>query len=109
MTRTSVILSYRLIDTLIYLGPILTYGLNHTNDIKISTGGNTISKISSNKVTSYSLGVEAGVKFLLWSVGLEAGTMGMQYKDATDSYNTALVKDLDMSGAYTKLFVGFGF
>lgn len=108
LTRNSLILNYRLIDTLIYLGPILTYGITHTNGIKMSTNGSPIADISSNKVSSYSVGLEAGAKLLGLMVGAEVGTMAMKYKDATDSLQPAVVKDLDMSGTYAKIFIGFG-
>lgn len=108
MTRTALIVNYRLINTLIYLGPIFTYGLNHSNSIKLTSNGSTLSNISSSKVSSYSMGLEGGASLLGFMVGAEVGTMGMKYKDATDSVDTTRVHDLDMSGTYAKIFVGFG-
>lgn len=108
LTRTSLILNYRLINTLIYLGPIMTYGLSHSNSIRLSSGGSDLSKISSNNVSSYSIGIEAGASLLGFLVGAELGTMSMKYKDAKDSIITTQSGDLDMSGTYAKIFVGFG-
>ncbi|MEY4617576.1 MAG: hypothetical protein RJB66_2536 [Pseudomonadota bacterium] len=107
LTRNALIVNYRLINTLIYLGPIFTYGINHTNKIKMSSGGTDISDISSNKVSSYTLGLEAGASLLGLMVGAEAGTMMMNYKNAHDGI-TGITRDLDMSGNYLKVFVGFG-
>jgi hypothetical protein len=108
LSRTSLIVNYRLINTLIYLGPIFTYGLSHTNSIKLSSGGTDLSKISSSKVSSYSMGLEGGASLLGMMVGAEVGTLSMKYKDATDSISPSKVADLDMSGTYAKIFVGFG-
>jgi hypothetical protein len=107
LNRTSLIVNYRILNTLVYLGPIFTYGLNHSNSLKLTSGGSDLAKISSSKVTSYTLGLEAGASLLGFMVGAEAGTMAMKYKDATDSINN-VVHDLDMSGTYAKIFVGFG-
>jgi hypothetical protein len=107
LTRNALIVNYRLINTLVYLGPIFTYGISHTNKIKMSSGGTDLSSISSSKVSSYTLGLEAGASLLGLMVGAEAGTMMMNYKDATDSI-TAAIHNLDMSGNYVKLFIGFG-
>lgn len=107
LNRTSLIINYRLIDTLIYLGPIMTYGLSHSNSIKLKAGGTEVSHISSNNVSSYSIGIEAGASLLGFLVGAELGTMNMKYKDAKDSL-TNQTHDLDMSGSYAKIFVGFG-
>lgn len=107
MKRTALILNYRIINTLLYLGPILTYGLNHSNEIKLSASGVDLNKISSSSVTSYSAGLEAGVSLVGFMVGAELGNMWMNYKNAKDSI-TSQTHDLDMSGTYLKVFVGFG-
>ena len=38
VTRTSLIVNYRLINTLIYLGPIATLGMSHSNSMKWKEG-----------------------------------------------------------------------
>jgi hypothetical protein len=106
--RTSVVLNYRLLNTLVYLGPIFTLGINHSNEMKITSGGTDLSKISSDKVSSYTAGVEVGAKLIGLMAGAELGYMNMKYKDATDSIDPTKIHDLDMSGNYVKLFVGFG-
>lgn len=108
MNRTALILNYRLLDTIVYLGPIMTYGLNHSNSIKLKSGGSTQYSISSSKVSSYSLGLEVGATLLGILVGAEAGTHSMKYNDAKDSLHPSQIHDMDMSGPYAKLFIGFG-
>lgn len=107
LSRTSLIVNYRLINTLVYVGPIATYGLSHTNKISIGNAAGDLSKITSSKVSSYSAGLEAGVSIIGFMVGAEVGKMWMNYKDATDSIS-GTIGDLDMSGNYAKLFIGFG-
>lgn len=106
--RTSIIVNYRLLNTVVYVGPIFTLGVNHSNKLKLSNGGAAYSEIKSDKVSSYSAGLEVGAGLLGLMAGAEVGYMSMKYKDATDSMDTTKVHDLDMSGNYVKLFVGFG-
>jgi hypothetical protein len=106
--RTSLILNYRLLNTVIYLGPIFTLGVNHSNELKIASGGSDLSKIKSSNVSSYTAGIEAGASLIGLTAGAELGVMNMKYKDATDELDTTKIHDIDMSGSYVKLFVGFG-
>jgi hypothetical protein len=106
--RTSIILNYRLLNTLVYLGPIVTLGVNHSNELKLTSGGTDLSKVKSSKVSSYSAGLEVGASVIGLMAGAELGYMSMKYKDATDELDAAKVHDIDMSGSYVKLFVGFG-
>jgi hypothetical protein len=105
LNRTALIVNYRLPIPILNIGPVFTYGLNHSNKIKINEG--STANISSSKVSSYSLGAELSASLVGFMVGAEVGKMWMNYKDATDSV-TSRVDDLDMSGNYAKLFIGFG-
>jgi hypothetical protein len=109
MTRTALVLNYRLIDTLLYLGPIVTYGVNHSGSMKISANSNTVVDLKPDSITSYSVGLEAGVKLIGFLVGAEAGIIDMRYKNAVDQINTANHADLNMSGSYMRIVAGFGF
>lgn len=108
LKRNALIINYRILNTLIYLGPIFTYGLSHSNGLKLTSGSSTLADVSSSKVTSYSLGLEAGASLLGLMVGAEVGTMQMKYQDAKDSVNPSEIHDLNMSGPYAKVFIGFG-
>lgn len=107
-TRTAVLLNYRIIDTLLFLGPIFSYGLSHSGNIKAINGGTEIANFSSDKISSYSIGLEAGAKLIGFHLGAEAGYQDFRWKDAHDSTNTLANQDLNMSGSYMKVLVGFG-
>ncbi len=99
LTRTSLIGNFRLIDTLIMLGAIGTVGLSHSNEYIV--GG--VSK-SAGSVSSFTVGVEAGVKvpFLGLLAGAEAGYQKMSFSDWTGGY----AGSTDFNGIYTKIFLG---
>lgn len=106
-TRTALILNWRPLNNFIYLGPIFTYGLSHSTSIKASEGGVTKADFSSSTVSSYSVGLEAGLSLLGFNVGAEAGYLDMRWKDAKDSTGNAPTQDINMSGTYAKILLGF--
>jgi len=115
-TRTALILNYRIINTLIFLGPIVTYGISHSNNIKWSVGApglsvaqNVAADISPASSSSYTVGVEAGANLLGFNVGVEAGYETFKWNKMTDS-NGVLTStpDLDFGGSYAKVLFGFG-
>ena len=107
-TRTSLILNYRLIDTVMYLGPIATIGMSHTNSIKWTEGARA-TDFSPDTTSSYSVGLEAGVALLGFRIGAEAGYQNMKWTKVKDTTGTiAGTPDLDMSGSYVKVVLGFG-
>lgn len=105
-TRTALIANARIIDTLIFFGPIFTYGLSHTTSLKASQGGNTQSNFSTSNATSYSLGLEAGAHLLGFLIGAEVGYMDFRWKNAIDSTGNAATRDINMSGTYAKVLLG---
>lgn len=108
VTRTSLIVNYRLINTLMYLGPIATLGLSHSGGIKW-TEGNTATDFTPDSTSSYTVGLEAGVGLLGFLVGAEAGYQNMKWNRMKDSTNTFTgTPNLDMSGTYFKVILGFG-
>lgn len=106
--RTALLLNYRLIDTILHVGPVFTYGLSHSGGIKMNQNGSALVDYTSDKGESMTLGLEVGVKPLIilpLKVGAEAGITQIKLKDATDTFgNTA--KDIDLSGHYIKVFLG---
>ncbi len=109
--RISLIVNYRLIDTILHLGPIFTYGLSTKSHMKITEGGTTRVDYSSSAADSISAGLELGVKPLIvvpLVIGAEAGYNMLKIKDATDSVNSES-KDLDFNGIYFKVFAGISF
>ncbi|MBL7542310.1 MAG: hypothetical protein JNL11_00770 [Bdellovibrionaceae bacterium] len=108
VTRTSLIVNYRLINTIMYLGPIATVGMSHSNSIKWTEGA-TSTNFSPDSTSSYSVGLEAGVGLLGFLIGAEAGYQNMKWSRVKDSSGTfAGTPDLDMSGTYMKVILGFG-
>lgn len=107
-TRTALLLNYRLIDTLLFLGPILSYGMSHSGEVKAIQNGTETGVFSSNKISSYSIGLEAGVKLIGFHLGAELGYQDFRWKDATDSTGNVSAQDINMSGSYAKVLLGFG-
>lgn len=106
-TRTSVLINWRLINTVMYLGPIATIGMSHANNIKWTEGSNA-TDFSPDTTSSYSVGLEAGVGLLGFLVGAEAGYQNMKWNKVKDSTGTFTnTPDLDMSGSYAKVILGF--
>ncbi len=115
-TRTALLVNYRLLNTFFFLGPIATYGISHTNNMKWSVSSPALSVPTTAKgdlipqsSTSYSLGIEAGIKMLNFLLGAEVGYEDFKWKKMTDSTgNLTTTPDLNMNGVYTKVMFGFG-
>ncbi|UOF01152.1 hypothetical protein [Bdellovibrio reynosensis] len=105
-TRTAILFNWRPIDTILYLGPIFSYGISHSTSLKAVENGTTRADFSADSVTSYSAGLEAGIKLIGFQVGAELGYMDFQWKDAKDKAGNAPIQDINMSGTYTKILVG---
>jgi len=96
-SRTAALVSWRLIDTGVLVGILGTYGLSHNAEVS-SSGITTELDIKS----SYSAGVEAGVKFI--GNFLFAGELGyMMVKDDSGT------QDMDITGPYFKAHIGYIF
>lgn len=111
-TRLALVLNYRIVNTLFYLGPIATYGLTHNLEFKIPTRPD---EFKAGKSKSYSIGVEGGVKLGLFRLGLEVGQMSMVFDDLKDiggvtpNKNGLNINKLDFGGTYYKVQAGIGF
>jgi hypothetical protein len=118
--RTSAVVDYRLIDTLVYFGVIGTYGLAHTIKYYYDCNGGICSGFpnpfngTAQSPSSYSLGVEAGLKVSHITLGAELGYQVMTassfvdngvYITNSDGSNVAL----NFSGVYYKLMLGVTF
>lgn len=108
-TRTAVLASYRLINTFLHLGPIFSYGLSHTNKMDVSDASTGQSfNWKPDSTSSYQIGLEAGVGLLAFVVGGEVGYENMKWKKMKDSSgNSSSTPDIDMSGTYGKVYLGF--
>ena len=110
ITRTSLIVNFRLINTIMYLGPIATLGLSHSNNIKWTDSNTGLSAdLSPDSAGSYSVGLEAGIGLLGFIIGAEAGYQNLKWNSLKDSKGVITsTPDLDMSGTYAKIMFGFG-
>lgn len=107
--RTAVLMNLRFIDTLVFFGPIASYGTSHGGTVTITEGTKSW-EWSSDSATSYQIGLEAGIKLLGIVVGVEGGHQGYKWKDAQEKNNLVTTKkDIDMSGTYVKGLLGFTF
>lgn len=101
LTRTSGLVSYRLIDTLIFVGAIGTVGISHGGETKLDITGVGTTTIKNDVSGSYSIGVEGGVKLVGFIIGAEAGYLGLK------TTNSGAKQTLD--GVYTKVHLGYDF
>jgi hypothetical protein len=106
MTRVSALVNYRLIDTIVHLGLIASIGVSHTAS---ATVGSTAYTSSPGLAGTYSIGLEGNLSLLGLIVGAEAGYMAANLGTMKDSGGTSIGRDIDLSGPYTKILVGFGF
>ncbi len=109
--RMAVILNYRLINTFIFIGPIATYGVTHTNNLKwftTSSGTRVERDFSPNRSSSYSIGLESGVKLASFILGAEIGYEDFKWNNMINSSITLDTPvDLNMNGTYGKILFGF--
>lgn len=106
--RTALLINYRFTDTIVHFGAIASYGISHSGSMTIKEGGVTRVDISAGSPTSYSVGLELGVKPLVvvpLKVGAEAGYQSFKWGESTNSVD-ATRKDVDLSGTYLKVFLG---
>jgi hypothetical protein len=107
-SRTALVVNYRIINTLLYLGPLLTYGVSHSNNMTVESGA-TKADLTPESSSSYSAGLEAGAKLGGFMVGAEAGYQSLMWKGMADKNSVITsMPDLDMSGTYIKATLGFG-
>jgi hypothetical protein len=102
----SVLVDWRILDNVVYLGPILSIGYPSA-DLDFETPGVTFSdRIDSGK-PSYSIGAEVGAHLSAFIVGAEAGYQSLELDDFKSSSGSEV--DVDLSGFYGKVLVGISF
>jgi hypothetical protein len=94
LERISALINYRFIDFITYFGLIATVGLS--NDFNIDGDDDF------DTTLNYSAGVEAGVSLGLIQIGAEVGKFFGEVENPGSP-------DIDISGLYGKVLVGFGF
>lgn len=112
--RTSILVNKRLIDTVMYLGPVAT--VSFASDFKYSSdnGPSTTNYKTESQLTA-TAGIEAGFKLALLSLGAEIGYLHAPVGELRDSAGVAVTNgsgnkiNVDLSGPYMRASVGFGF
>lgn len=108
LSRTAALINYRLINTLLFTGPVFTYGLSHSGSFKSIVNGVTITDFSPGSASSYSLGWELGVKLLTFRIGAEVGYESLKWTNCTDAKGALSARDIDFSGTYAVVLLGVG-
>lgn len=99
--RLSLLLGWRPIDRLFFVGAVGTLGLAHGGETRAMPREFPPQKFKSDISHSYSLGIEGGVKLTRYFVGAEMGTFSMIDK-GTQSHQK-------YEGVYFKLHLGINF
>ena len=99
--RLSGLVSYRVLDTFIYLGLIGTIGFDVSGETTLSSKGQADQKLKVDADGSFSVGIEGGVKALICSLGAEIGYMVLEDKGVAPSQ--------DYGGVYSKIHFSLGF
>ncbi len=110
--RTALLINYRIINSKFYLGPIVSYGLSQSLSFKLPLDPD---EFKSSKSSSYSYGLEGGVKFGFFRIGAEAGVTSLVFEDLKNKNNVIPnknglnISELDFGGNYYRLHLGIGF
>ncbi len=101
----SVLVDWRLLDTLVYVGPIVGIGYPSA-EVDFDSGSTHVSDKIKSGQPSYSVGAEAGVKLGKFLIGAEVGYSSLKFeKISNNNVNT----EVDLSGVYGKAMVGLTF
>lgn len=109
LTRTAAIINYRFIDTILHFGLIGTYGFSHSGSMTIRENNNLVMDLIPNKIETTSIGLELEVKPLIvvpLVIGAEGGYIQYKWNNTQNSVDSSY-RDLDLSGPYLKVFLGF--
>ncbi len=100
----TVLVDWRLIDSVVYVGPLVTIGAPF-GDILANSGGNSDKSTLKMDQLSYGIAAEAGIKIGSLILGAEAGYQSVKLKAGSGSSQV----DVDLSGVYGKAMVGVSF
>lgn len=103
----SVLADWRILDNVVYLGPIVSIGYPNAN-VKFNSGTIHSSNDVSSGQPSYGIGAEAGVKLAGFLVGAEAGYQSLKLNKVSGANNNIDAK-VDLSGFYGKVMIGLAF
>jgi hypothetical protein len=111
----SVLVNYRLWDTLFFVGPIMSYGVSHSGHMSLKQQGVEQYR-GTGKWSSYSVGLEAGLKLGLFQVGAELGQSSISMTGIRNNQSQVWqspgeqnLEEIKRSGLYSRIFVSVGF
>lgn len=111
----AMLLNYRIINTGVYVGPILGLGLGNSGNVELQLGGANKTKYEAEKIRAISMGVEGGARVSALVFGGEFGYQYYKAKNLMDGNGNYLrnsmgePKEGDLSGLYMKVSCGFSF
>ena len=112
--RTSILVNKRFIDTLVYLGPIITVSVASDFKYRSTIAGVAMDYKTDSQLTA-TAGVEAGLKLLIFRLGAEVGYLYAPMGELKTAAGTPVLDSsgqklkFDMSGTYVRILAGFGF
>ena len=107
VNNLALLVDWRLINSKIYLGPIVSIGYPWA-DLKFNNGGSSESHHLNSQQLSYSGGLEAGVYLGPFLIGAEAGYKSIHLKRGTSS-DSSVNANVNLDGFYGKALGGLTF
>ncbi|MCX7978281.1 MAG: hypothetical protein N2578_04700 [Bdellovibrionaceae bacterium] len=108
VSRTALLVNWRIINTLLYVGPIVSIGLSHGGRLKFNASGTTVNDWVPGSASSTGIGLEVGAKLAGLLIGAEGGYQTLEWKDSKDEKNpSSATKTINMGGPYLKVSLGF--
>jgi len=106
-TAYSALLGYRIIDTGILFGPVVTYAFGNTGSLQNSLASTGSNPAAPSNVTQYTAGLEFGLKFpVLLAVEMGYGSLAMGGFSNAQTLNGQPTQ-VNLSGTYARASVGF--
>lgn len=106
-TSMSALLGYRLINTVLLLGPVFTYGLFNTGTLENTLASTGTTVATAGSVTQYTAGIEAGIKLpILLAAELGYGNLTMSGFNNSQTYLGSST-NVSLGGTYARISVGF--
>lgn len=108
VNNLALLVDFRIINSKIYLGPIVSVGYPWADlDFK-NSGSNESHRLNSHQL-SYSGGLETGIYLGPFLIGAEAGYKSVRLKSEGSSSSSSVNTNIHLDGFYGKAMVGFTF
>lgn len=111
----TMLINYRLINTVFYAGPILGIGIGNSAKIETQLNGDPKTGYESEQIRVVTLGIEGGARVATLAFGGEMGYQyykGKEFIDGNGNYfrdSSGVPKEADLGGMYLKVSCGFSF